>query len=326
MTGLSLILYLFSLASGLVIIGFALRLNRRYQKKFLSQYFFFLVAYYIYIFISRVCQHISHEFFQGDTVASHQVAHYSVVLLGLPFFLASLYFFISFSHEITDRTLSNLFTIWYFILSFAVLVLVLAGINLLIYNRNHRFIENTLTWIRLGIISVFFLCSLKIFRDSRGVLPHKKRSGLGVLSVLYAVLFLFCFCQSGYRPMAQAGIFRFTLVVFYPFLLNFLPLLYLRIFLREVYVTQSLRTDEHENLNHFYLRFNMSRQEKVIIEFVLQGMTSQTIAGKLSISTGTVKNHLYNIYRKTGVNSRHKLIQMVREFAKGGRSPDLIIK
>jgi DNA-binding NarL/FixJ family response regulator len=79
-------------------------------------------------------------------------------------------------------------------------------------------------------------------------------------------------------------------------------------------------------LTRFYSRFDMSRQETVIIEFILKGMKSHEIARRLSISTGTVKNHLYNIYRKAGVDSRTKLIQIVRQHVECGNLSQLTIK
>ena len=318
MTWLSLFGYFFSLVAGFTIVFYTVGLFKQYQKKFLAQLLFFLIAYYIYCFINLVYQNISREFFQTEAVAILQTVHYSVVLMGLPFLLASLYFFISFCLEITDRSLSSMFTIWFFILSLTVLFLVLFGINGFINDKSPHFIETLLTVIRLGIIVVFFLSALKMFFDSREILPKYKKRGLRFLSMIYGGLFLIFFFIPYPKPLFYDAHFKFTLVASFTFLLHFIPILYLRHHLTKIYLVQSLTSDEHEELDGFFSHFDLSAQERVVVGLVLQGLKSPEIARKLSISTGTVKNHLYKIYRKAGINSRPKLIQMVRQYIDSG--------
>ena len=46
---------------------------------------------------------------------------------------------------------------------------------------------------------------------------------------------------------------------------------------------------------------------------VAQGASNKQIAAALSISVLTVKNHIYNIYKKTGANSRVDLVNLLGE-------------
>ena len=247
------------------------------------------------------------------------VANYLVVLLGLPFFVVSLYFFISFTHEIADRTLSNMFTIWFFIISLVVLVMVLIGINLFIDRQSSRFIKILLNSVNYGIVFFFLLSAFKMFLYSRRIINQDKKQGLRLFSILYIFLFLGYFAVAQYRISSSIGNLQFAYIVLYYFFLNLIPILYLKYLLKKSFVSQSLSTEEHEKLGRFYFNFDISNQERVIISFILQGIKSHIIAKKLSISTGTVKNHLYNIYRKVGVNSRNKLIQKVRECVQNGK-------
>lgn len=58
---------------------------------------------------------------------------------------------------------------------------------------------------------------------------------------------------------------------------------------------------------------NISQREQEIIQLLVEGLSNKEIADSLFISQKTVKNHLYHIYRKLGINSRlqlmHKLIE-----------------
>lgn len=52
----------------------------------------------------------------------------------------------------------------------------------------------------------------------------------------------------------------------------------------------------------------MTEREKEICSLMVQGLTNRQIADRLYISEGTVKNYISNIYDKTGIHDRVKLI------------------
>nr|YP_002048973.1 possible transcriptional regulator [Paulinella chromatophora]ACB42763.1 possible transcriptional regulator [Paulinella chromatophora] len=53
---------------------------------------------------------------------------------------------------------------------------------------------------------------------------------------------------------------------------------------------------------------NLSGREVELIELLATGLTNQEIATHLMISKRTVDNHICNIFTKTGVNNRIKLL------------------
>ncbi|MGA2641473.1 MAG: LuxR C-terminal-related transcriptional regulator [Spirochaetia bacterium] len=57
--------------------------------------------------------------------------------------------------------------------------------------------------------------------------------------------------------------------------------------------------------------FSISDREREIIRLILQGNTEARIGDLLFISRRTVVNHVYNIYRKTGVRNRVQLINLL---------------
>lgn len=60
---------------------------------------------------------------------------------------------------------------------------------------------------------------------------------------------------------------------------------------------------------------NMTEREKEICTLMVEGLTNKQIAERLYISEGTVKNYISNIYDKTGIHDRVKLIVALREGA-----------
>ena len=51
-------------------------------------------------------------------------------------------------------------------------------------------------------------------------------------------------------------------------------------------------------------QYNLSRREKEILTFLVDGLTKKEIAGKLAVSFHTIDHHLRNIYTKLHVQSR----------------------
>jgi DNA-binding NarL/FixJ family response regulator len=61
-------------------------------------------------------------------------------------------------------------------------------------------------------------------------------------------------------------------------------------------------------INHFFDENNLTKQERLVCLLIAKGMSNQRIATHLFIAPSTVKNHLYNIYYKSGVCSKPELI------------------
>ena len=58
-------------------------------------------------------------------------------------------------------------------------------------------------------------------------------------------------------------------------------------------------------------RYGISNREREIIPLILKGLNHKQIGQSLSISSSTVKNHVYNIYQKTGVINRVQLMNLL---------------
>lgn len=67
-------------------------------------------------------------------------------------------------------------------------------------------------------------------------------------------------------------------------------------------------TDDGDRDNSDDFSGDMTKREKEICSLMAEGLTNRQIADKLYISEGTVKNYISNIYDKTGIHDRVKLI------------------
>ena len=323
MSTVSGIIYIFSLLASFASIVIAVNLLKTYRRKYLSQYLFFLIAYNISGFTNLIGRNLANEFYHQNPFI-RTMTGYSMVLLCFPFFVLTLFFFISFTREIADQGLSHLFMIWYCIIWMAVLVALLLGLKIYIDSGDNRFLKILLNSINYGILMVLLFSLLKLLFQSRWIYNKNRQRGLRFLAILYIGLFSLYFYLSQNHISVNLGNFYFILIVIVYFTLNFPPLLYLKYFLEKYFTSQTLRPDEQLYLGSFFNHYDISRQERVVINFILEGRDNLSIAKQLSISGGTVKNHIYNIYKKVDVNSRAKLIQRVKEHL--GKKIDFEIK
>lgn len=68
---------------------------------------------------------------------------------------------------------------------------------------------------------------------------------------------------------------------------------------------------QREALSSLEKRFGMTRREIELTLLIADGASNREIARTLSISEDTVKNHIYNIYRKAGVRNRNGLVGLL---------------
>jgi DNA-binding CsgD family transcriptional regulator len=69
------------------------------------------------------------------------------------------------------------------------------------------------------------------------------------------------------------------------------------------------------DLSQLKERYGISPREQEVIALVIAGKKNREIEEALFISPDTVKKHIYNVYRKMGVNSRVQLVNAVLELS-----------
>jgi DNA-binding CsgD family transcriptional regulator len=70
---------------------------------------------------------------------------------------------------------------------------------------------------------------------------------------------------------------------------------------------------EIEVTDRFAEQYKISQRESEIIRYIIQGDTNKEISNKLCLALGTVKNHVYSVYKKTGLDSRIELLNLLRK-------------
>jgi DNA-binding CsgD family transcriptional regulator len=84
-----------------------------------------------------------------------------------------------------------------------------------------------------------------------------------------------------------------------------------------IYAFDNLFVAEHNPLiilpEPFIQKFGISPRERQIVSMMVQGYSNRRIGEELFISSITVKNHIYHIYQKTGVENKVQLINLLNQ-------------
>ncbi len=76
---------------------------------------------------------------------------------------------------------------------------------------------------------------------------------------------------------------------------------------------QTVRSNEVPSVGRIAQMFKFSRRERQLAELILEGRSAHEIGAKLAISLPTVKTHIRNILRKSGVKTRLQFAGLCRQ-------------
>jgi DNA-binding CsgD family transcriptional regulator len=87
-------------------------------------------------------------------------------------------------------------------------------------------------------------------------------------------------------------------------------IIFIVFFGKNIFLTPNLPL-QNEITDSFLKKYGITQREKEIILLIARGLANKQIAFELKISNVTIKNHIYNIYKKTGAQSKVELINLI---------------
>ncbi len=77
----------------------------------------------------------------------------------------------------------------------------------------------------------------------------------------------------------------------------------------DVHILATNHNPQLEAQNQVMEQFGLTKREKEVVQYILQGLASANIAERCFVSEGTIKNHRKNIYRKLNIHSQRDLFR-----------------
>jgi len=68
-----------------------------------------------------------------------------------------------------------------------------------------------------------------------------------------------------------------------------------------------------EKIDLFCQQYGLTPRQKNIVDLILTGSSNKEIGEELHITEGTVKTHIYNIFKKVDVTSRNQIISKIMQ-------------
>lgn len=308
MRGILFPIFIFSFFIGLSIIFIALGLKNRYRLSYLSNYVYYLIFFNVFGYTNLTARY---QIFRLLTNQSGQTLKTIITvfsLLAFPFISLSIYFFIKFIVGLLGQRISLMFSRIYFIL-WALLYLSLLAATYFFYETNEDSMLRILYMIA-GYVTLFGFVIPAIFLVIKRKIITNKNKEKDLKN--FAILHLICIVSWSIMNDIYLGEFTDIFRVALYFSLNFPPLLYLGIYLKKYYVKYSLLNNGQDNLTFFFSKYNISLREQEILKLIIDGKSNAEIEKKLYISSHTVRNHIYNIYKKLGVQNRVQIINLIK--------------
>ena len=160
-------------------------------------------------------------------------------------------------------------------------------------------------WIFLYQVLEFIYENILGFNCST-LSPHVLIPSAQVAFVLQAGIFYLLVNSATFLPgtlrhvSMSAGLFLFCAMPLFWIKWVFLPA-----------AATPLLTNGDRAVRQLFENHRISEREQEIIHLIFKGMSNKKIEDTLSISYHTVKNHIYNIFQKLGVQSRGQLINRI---------------
>jgi len=315
MVHIILIYYVISFTSGVAALILAGMLSLKYKGDLLRWYILFLIVLMIFILLNM------YQFYRFRIIPQ-QVFSPGLVVNILFFLCFGMLSYIApiISHYLVGRVISRRKKIVF--ASIAGLSVVLILFAFLFRHNPADSLKFILKIQYSGYTYLFFavlIYSIFVLVRSLNTLKEKDLKEIVLAAIIITLIGL-----PGFVIDANWSLFQDQWKIV-PKVFNFLPLFYLiwnavTIWIAAKFIfVRDFNDGRVESINidaDFIRQFNISERETEITRLIVDGLSNPEIAKKLFISLGTVKNHVYHIYQKTGADNRIELLNLIRKARK----------
>ena len=296
----------------LFIIYLAYDLQRKYPLPVLSNFFFYITATCVYWFIAFILPGQLLQLFWGNNRINAPFIYWLFIFLSVPCALVVYYFFLSFFIQIAGKVYHPksiiIILLPLIVLSIGVGVALLFSIDKSEAQlfSNLYFISRTLSYAyRFGIIVFAYITSNKL-------LDKNKKRVIRILCLYYFTWFLCYYLIRVLIPSYDRILLSYVYPLFYLFS-NVPPLILIQRYIRLAFKKYELPNRNHLDFEWIFVRYDLTKREQEIFNLLMDGKSNKEIEEELFISSKTVRNHIYNIFKKTGVNNRAKFAIFIQK-------------
>jgi DNA-binding CsgD family transcriptional regulator len=295
-----------SFAIGIAAILNSVQLRKIFNFGILKTFTWNLISVNVMVFLDLVTLYIYTNIPSLITGTANTITTIFYGIIGLTCHLIMTYTYLIFIRLLFETKPSRKFMIVIYLFLGIIFIQFIAGMILFFIKNDNTFfkiVTNIENFACNGLL-LFYTLYLVIYI---GKVPESKRQTalkkFGIFYISIYALFLL-----GVSLFSITGsLFFYSSIL----LINSAVLIYLRKFLKEYLGEISISTNYITKLEEIAAQYNISPREKEIIELLLKGKINKEIEQELFISSHTVRNHIYHIFQKIGINNRLQLANMI---------------
>jgi DNA-binding CsgD family transcriptional regulator len=297
--------YFVCLVVGIFAAFYSFQLHKTYRYPFLSHFVNYIVVFNLVIFLYLVIKYASVNF-PGPAIADYNSPFYTVMFLAASIGeIGLIYTFFRVCLGLLEKDIPKKANIMFSAALILVGISCVVGITTYMNTGSNRWIMTTYMGVAIAVMILLPGMSVWLSLGKLEEPKDSKRAAIRVFGFLSFAGYLVIFGANALPEQLQ----------FYPsaaalLYLNTIPIIWLKKYFLRLYLQVSSENSARL-LEVVAQDKQISKREREIMELILQGKSNKEIEGLLFISYNTVKNHIYNIYQKMGVNSRGQMIHAV---------------
>jgi len=307
----AILMYLSFMLVSTGLIARLVLLHRRHHIAFLRPYLAYLVASVGFVFLVFIGKLFVHEVFANDH-AIEVSAGLILSALACPVFCLHNFFILSWIMALLHRTMncSLLLAFWFYHACLGILFFL--GHAAYQLSSSLGAANAYFFWVEImGMVAHLSMLGYLVLASVKGPDGTREQFARNLGSIHFALATVF------YSVLYSEVLLDWRVSSFYALNLStYLAGLVIPVWYVARFVTRNpLVLKENHVLPEWQealSSYQLTTRELEVTAMILEGRTNQEIAERLFIAVKTVKNHVSNIYRKTGVNNRVQLVNLAR--------------
>jgi len=226
------------------------------------------------------------------------------------FIIVFVYLIISISAELLGKNIPKKFYFFFIIIS---LIYTCMETIMIFYPEiitNSKYFYFIYEYIFDNIILIEFFVLLYLLFANRKTIDRNQKKMIKSFSIIFILkYFLAITLFIIFVALKNHYLLQLIITAIFLLLIIAVPYIWVRYNFMK-YIETLYNEDDFDTLSEkIFVTYKISEREKEIVKLMLKGKTNKEIENLLYISISTVKNHIYKIFKKLKINSRHQLVK-----------------
>ena len=285
-----------------------IKLTQQYRLPFLKEFLAFAIGFSLFGFVIFFLQDVMLPLALSETARMDLILRIMMVFLLMPITLGTIFFLVRAVFRLVGEPVPGWVKWTYWLMGLLLMAATALAMEYFLRTDIYDYVGAVYAWgFMIFNQLVIFLSLFYGQARARGMDDgNLRRLALGWIRLLGALFFIYYIMLMGFSDIPwvynSLGIWFYLVII--------LPVVYLRRVLPRDFNVYRRTRSAVGDVGRRAADLGLSPREREIVALVLAGRSNSDIEAELYISQRTVKNHLYNIYRRLKIKNRVELFRL----------------